>query len=77
MLFKRRIAAICDDCGYYGVYLSVEQMRNLGWAIARNRINCYCMYCAFRHRHTGCKSLRSNEMVSLDCNHSDGGDFDA
>ena len=53
MMQKGMIIARCDDCGFTGYFHSDAGMYVLGWAIARNRLNCYCPKCAPSHRHTG------------------------
>lgn len=59
--------AKCDDCGVTGYFHSDAGMYVLGWAIARNRLNCYCPKCAPLHRHTGRKGAK--KMVNKCINH--------
>lgn len=48
----------CDICDkeeiFYNGYLThIQSARNKGWAIARNRLNCYCPNCAINMRNIG------------------------
>lgn len=44
---------LCDDCNRLEKFQSIEAARAAGWAIARNRKNCYCPDCAPARRNVG------------------------
>lgn len=43
----------CEDCKLIKEHESKDAAQNIGWAIARGGIKCYCPACAIRHRNTG------------------------
>lgn len=60
----------CDSCGkvsdkrYYnatGFRSYIDFIRLDGWAIAKNRLTCYCPECAPYYRHAG---IRAGEVVT-------------
>ena len=46
---------LCDDCKKeVQQFKSLMRARAAGWAISRDRKNCFCPKCAPRHRNVGC-----------------------
>ena len=63
-MFVQLYKAVCDDCGFIDYFASDKHLRAKGWALARNRLNCYCPFCAPRHRHVGRKKkFNSNSTI--------------
>lgn len=54
----RLIRFQCDDCGSTDYLVSIEWAREHGWAIARDRVHCYCPDCAPARRNVGCEGRR-------------------
>ena len=44
----------CDKCFEMADYVSISEARKKGWAVSRNRYNCYCFNCAPSYRNVGC-----------------------
>lgn len=70
MIQKGMIIAHCDDCFTMETFVSIEAMREAYWAVARDRLHCYCPACALHHRNVGRKGAEKLEMVANVCNHS-------
>lgn len=60
----------CDSCGkktekrYYnatGFKSYIDFIRGDGWAVANDRLTCYCPECAPYYRHAG---IRASEVVT-------------
>lgn len=46
----------CDDCGTTDYMPGIDWARSKGWAVARDRVHCYCPNCAPARRNVGCQS---------------------
>lgn len=71
MLIKNIIYARCDDCDFTCIFISIEDMKNNGWVISRNRLNCYCTNCASFHRHVGRNGVSKTRIVENVYDHSE------
>lgn len=52
----------CNDCGKAARFKSHKAAKAVGWAVARNYINCYCPDCAPARRNVGKYGVRRNAI---------------
>ena len=53
----------CDDCGTQEHFYDISQAREKQWAVARDRIHCYCPNCAPARRYLGCCGRQQTKRI--------------
>lgn len=54
----------CDDCGYQQKFYDIDIARKNGWAVARDKLHCYCPTCAPARRSTGCCGRQQTKRLN-------------